>query len=454
MDIKTKLRLLRTGELRVTQNVKDFLKKIKEEDKKINAFLDIREELSLKRAEYLDKNREKLKNKKLFGLCVAVKASINVKNYNISCGSKTLENYIGAYNATVVDKIENEGAVVIGITNCDEFCCGSSGETSAFGPTRNPCCSERIPGGSSSGSAAAVTAGFCDLALGSDTGGSIRNPASHCGCVGIKPSYGLVSRYGLIDLSMSLDQIGSLARDVYGAALLLSVIAGYDENDSTTFSEKLLPYHEMLNLQGYMTIGISPQLNELTDRNINEKITELLEKLKRNYNFKVKEVSLKHVKLAVQAYYPICYVEFFSATRRFTGRAYGKKIEDVAGPEVLRRILGGSEISKEEYHGLYYRRALKAMQLIKQDFSKAFNECDVIISATVPRLPHRIGSKIKVEEMYSYDALTIPANLGGIPAVSVPISYISNCPVGLQIFAPAFAEARMLQVAKAVEDIR
>lgn len=455
MSIKEKLRLIKQGKLSAEENIKHFFERIKKEDKKgkkINAFLQLNND-ALKEAREIDKKIKQGKAGRLAGLAIGVKSNINVSGLNASCASKTLENYKSAYDAAVISKIKREGGIIIGMTNMDEFAAGSSGETSAFNPTRNPFCPDKIPGGSSSGSAAAIAADFCDLALGSDTGGSIRNPSSHCGVVGIKPSYGRVSRYGLIDLSMSLDQIGPFSREVYGASLLLSVISGKDKNDPTTFNEKTFPYHEMLEIQKGMTIGISPELDKFSDKKIRERINEIVDKLRINNNFKIKEISLEHVNLAVQAYYPICYVEFFSATRRFTGRAYGKKIEDVAGPEVLRRILGGSEISKEEYHGLYYRRALKAMQLIKKDFNKAFKQCDLIISATVPRLPHKIGSKIEVEDMYSYDVLTVPANLAGIPAISVPVGKIDGCPVGLQIMAPAFAETRMLQVARAVEDL-
>jgi len=238
----------------------------------------------------------------------------------------------------------------------------------------------------------------------------------------------------------------------FGSALLLSIIAGHDENDATTFNEKH-PYHEMLGTPRELTVGISDELKKLAGSEINKKIDELLSKLKEKYGWKIKNITLKHVDLAVQAYYPICYTEFFSATRKFTGRLYGKKIEDACGPEVLRRILGGSEISKAEYHGKYYRRALKAMQLIKEDFNKAFKECDIILSATVPRLPHKIGEKISIEEMYGYDALTIPANLAGICAINVPAAKMNGCPLGIQIMAPSFKEARMFQAAGAVEEL-
>lgn len=451
MSIKEKLKLIRQGKLTAEQNIKQFLEKIKKNEKSINAFLELNKN-ALKEAKEIDKKIKKGKAGKLAGLAIAVKSNINVRGMTASCASKTLENYKASYDATVIEKIRNEDGIIIGMTNMDEFAAGSSGETSAFGACKNPICQDKIPGGSSSGSAAAVAAEFCDLSIGSDTGGSIRNPASHCGIIGVKPSYGLVSRYGLIDLSMSLDQIGTFSRDVYGSALLLSIISGKDENDATTFNEKTHPYHEMLDIPKGITVGISDELEKLANKEINGKINEKIKELKK-YGWKIKKIQLKHVDLAVQAYYPICYTEFFSATRRFTGRLYGKKIEDVCGPEVLRRILGGSEISKAEYHGKYYRRALKAMQLIKNDFNDAFKECDIIISATVPRLPHKIGEKISVQEMYGYDALTIPANLAGICAINIPAGKINSCPLGMQIMAPAFKEARMFQAAKAIEDL-
>jgi aspartyl-tRNA(Asn)/glutamyl-tRNA(Gln) amidotransferase subunit A len=449
MEIKEKLKLVKQGKLTCQENTKQFLERIKKDEKKINAFLEINKN-ALEDAREVDKKIKDGKAGKLAGLVIAVKSNINVEGMIASCASKTLENYKASYNASVIERIKKEDGVIIGMTNMDEFAAGSSGETSAFGPCKNPACPERIPGGSSSGSAAAVAAGFCDLALGSDTGGSIRNPASHCGVAGVKPSYGLVSRYGLIDLSMSLDQIGTFSKDVYGSALLLSVIAGHDEKDASMFDEKIFPYHEMLETPKGITIGISEELNGLASDAVNKRIEEIVKRL-RVYGWKIKNINLKHVNLAVQTYYPICYVEFFSATRRFTGRLYGKKIEDVCGPEVLRRILGGSEISKAEYHGTYYRRALKAMNLIKNDFNKAFKECDIIISATVPRLPHKIGEKISVQDMYGYDALTIPANLAGICAISIPAGEINGCQTGIQIMAPAFKETRMFQAARAVE---
>jgi aspartyl-tRNA(Asn)/glutamyl-tRNA(Gln) amidotransferase subunit A len=357
------------------------------------------------------------------------------------------------------------------MTNMDEFASGSSGETSAFKPVKNPQALGLVPGGSSSGSAAAISAGFCDMALGSDTGGSIRNPASHCGVVGIKPTYSSVSRYGLIDLSMSVDQIGCFAKNVEDAGLLLKVIQGKDENDSISqgggdFSKSLLlsgPQTAQLRASRSsinnklssprFTIGVLDLSGIKVDSKIQKLIDDKIEQVAKKNKWEIKKIKINHLDLAIETYYPLLYVEFFSATRRFDGRRYGKKIEDVAGPEVLRRILGGSEISQAEYGGRYYHQALKAKKLISQEFEKAFKSVDCIVLPTVPRLPHKIGEKISVEEMYGYDALTIPANLAGNCAVSIPVGKIDNIPVGIQIMCDKFQDEKMLNVAGKFEKI-
>ena len=429
------------------EKLKSYLSEIEKNNAKgrcINAFLQLNPN-ALKEAKLIDEKIKKGKAGRLAGKIIAIKANINVKGMNASCASLTLKDYTCPYNASVIEKIRKEDGLIVGMTNMDEFACGSSGETSAFGACKNPQALDLIPGGSSSGSAAAVSAGFCDMALGSDTGGSIRNPASHCGVIGLKPSYGLVSRYGLIDLSMSLDQIGVFAKNTDEAALLLDIIKGRDEKDATTYQSKEIRIEKLNKLR----IGI-PNI-KIQDKRISELISKKIKEIADKKGWQAKNIDLRHIDLAIQTYYPICYVEFFSGTRKFDGRIYGKKIEDVCGVEVLRRILGGSEISKAEYHGLYYRRALKAKQLIKQEFESAFKDVDCIIMPTVPRLPHKLGSKISVEEMYSYDALTIPANLAEIPALSLPIGKIDNIPVGMQILCPHLKENVMLSVAKEFE---
>jgi len=448
--IKDKINALKHKEMNAVENIQNFLDKIKKEDKKINSFIHVNQH-ALEEAKEVDKKIKAGKAGKLAGLAIAIKSNINVKGLNSSCASLTLKDYICPYNATVIERIKAEDGIIIGMTNMDEFACGSSGETSAFGATKNPKNAELIPGGSSSGSAASVSAQFCDLALGSDTGGSIRNPASHCGVIGIKPTYGLVSRYGLIDLSMSLDQIGTFSNDLYGSALLLSIISGYDEKDSTTFDVSNEDYTKALEKKSMKTLKIGvPDFEKICDKQIFSLMQKKLEQLKEQ-GHKIIKVDLKHLDLAVQTYYPICYTEFFSATRRFDGRKYGKKIEDVCGPEVLRRILGGSEISKAEYAGAYYRRALKAKELITQEIAEILKKVDCIVLPTAPKLPHKIGSKISVEEMYSYDAFTIPSNLAGIPTISIPLGEINKIPAGIQILVNQFEEKKMFEIANLIK---
>ncbi len=425
----------------MTSKLKTYLKEIEKNDKKgkkINAFLQVKP---------VENNKKGL----LSGKVIAVKGNINVRGLNVSCGSKTLENYKASYDASVIKKIKDEGGIILGITNMDEFACGWSGETSAFGATRNPNDLDLVAGGSSSGSAAAVSAGMCDMALGSDTGGSIRVPSSHCGVVGVKPSYGSVSRYGLIDMSMSLDQIGSIAKSVSDAALLLKVIMGKDEKDAISKDKGKLNLNEVEKIPQNIKIGLLDF--PISDKRIQKLIDDKVGDVKKKYNWQIKKIKIKDIGLGIATYFPIVYVEFFSSTRRFDGRKYGKKIEDVTGCEVLRRILGGSEISKEEHSNRYYYSALKSKKLIEKEFENAFKEVDCIISPTVPRLPHKIREKISVEEMFQYDALTCPINLAGNCAVSIPAGKINNIPIGMQIVCDKFQEQKMLQVARAFEKL-
>ena len=429
-------------------NLKEKLEKIKKENPRINAFIQLRDEEELiEEAKKIDEKIAKGKAGKLAGKIIGVKANINVKGLNASCASKTLEDYKSPYDASVIKKIKDEDGLIIGMTNMDEFACGGSGETSAFGVCQNPSVFGLIPGGSSSGSAAAVAAGFCDLSLGSDTGGSIRNPASHCGVVGIKPTYSSVSRYGLIDLSMSLDQIGPLGKNVSDCELLLNVIKGKDECDSISQDKRI----EKINKN--FTIGILDLSDLKVDSRIEKIINEKIEKVAKKKNWKLKKIRINYIDLAVETYYPLVYVEFFSGTRKFDGRRYGMKIEDVAGSEVLRRVFGGSEITKAEYHGRYYYQALKAKKLIEKEFAKAFKVVDAIISPTVPCLPWKIGEKISVEEMYAADALTIPANLAGCCAISIPAGEMNGVPVGMQIMCDKFQEQKLFEIAREVERI-
>ena len=430
------------------QRLKKYLSEIEKNDKKgnkINAFLQINLN-ALQEAKEIDSKKKK---GRLAGKIIAVKSNINVNGLNISCASKTLENYKGTYDAEVIKKIKDEDGLIIGMTNMDEFACGSSGETSAFGPTRNPRNLKLISGGSSSGSAASVSAGMCDMSLGSDTGGSIRNPASHCGVIGIKPTYSSVSRNGLIDLSMSLDQIGVFAKTVHDSALLLDIIKGKDEGDSISQESSDLNLNDIEKIPKNITIGILDY--EISDKRIQEIIDKKISLVIGKYRWKVKRIKLNYLDLAVETYYPLTYVEFFSATRRFDGRKYGLKIEEKAGPEVLRRLLGGLEISKAEYRGRYYYQALKIKKLIEKEFEKIFKKVDCVISPTVPQLPHEIGKDISIEEMYGYDLLTIPSNLAGNCAISIPVGEIQGIPVGMQIICDKFQEQKLLQISRSFE---
>jgi len=443
------------------QKLKEYLKEIEKNNKsgnKINSILQLNPN-ALNEVKEIDKKISSGKAGKLAGKIIAVKANINVLGLNASCASKTLENYKSPYDATVIEKIKKEDGLIIGITNMDEFASGSSGETSSFGPCKNPQALNEnlVPGGSSSGSAASVSAKFCDMAIGSDTGGSIRNPSSHCGVVGIKPSYSSVSRYGLIDLSMSLDQIGPIANSVQDAALLLDIIKEKDEKDSINQETKKLNLKEIEKVPKKINIGILDF--KIKDEKIKKLIDEKIKLASNKYGWEIKKIEIPYIDLAVEIYYPLVYVEFFSGTRRFDGRRYGEKIESYSGEEVLRRILGGSEISKAEYHGRYYHKSLKAKKLIENEFSKIFKDkkIDCIISPTVPRLPHKIGEKISVEEMYNYDILTIPSNLAGNCAISIPSGTIKSgkddVPIGMQIICDKFEEQKLLTIARSFEKL-
>ena len=431
----------------VEDKVKLYLERIKKDNKKINAFLEVRDEKELiAEARVLD---SKPKKGRLYGYVFGIKSNINVLGLHASCASKALENYESTYDATVISNILDEDGLIIGMCNCDEFACGWSGETSAFGRTDNPAVLGHVPGGSSSGSAAAVAAGFCDVALGSDTGGSIRVPASFCGVVGVKPSYGCVSRYGLIDLSMSLDQIGPIAKNVSDATLVLDVISGKDEKDTKTFDSTKI----FLKNPGKISFGFLNLLG--VDERVDKIVKDVVNKLVEKNLWKEKKITLKYIDLAVQTYHPLVWTEFFSATRRMDGRRYGRKIEESCGPEVLRRLTGGSEMSKAEFEGQYYQKALQVKEMIKKEFERVLEEVDCLIMPTVPVLPWKFGTKISLEQLYAVDALTIPGNLAEICGVSLPIGFIDDKgvkkPVGLQINCAKGQESKMMSIAREIE---
>ena len=451
---KAKRELLLNGELSPVENVRRALERISKLNSKINAFIEVNNG-AVAQAEALERKLKRGKRAgKLAGLAIGIKSNINVNGLRATCASRTLEDYVAAYDAEVVRRVLAEDGIIVGMNNMDEFACGSSGETSAFGVTDNPTAPGRIPGGSSSGGGAAIAAGMCDLCLGTDTGGSIRNPASHCGVVGVKPTYGLVPRQGLIDLGMSLDQIGPIAPDVYGAALLLEVIAGKNLNESVMLDVLKASYIDKLDgvdIKG-MKVGVSPQFTEITDSAVMNVIDKSIEAL-RDLGAKIVDVELPHIEEAMPAYYLIVSVEFFSATRKFDGRKYGKRIEDVCGDEVLRRILRGRYISQKEYRGKYYQRALQVRTIIRRELMAALKKVDVIVGPTVPKLPHKLGTKLAPMEMYAYDYLTIPANLAGICGGVVKAGEVDGVPVGLQVQGKVLGEEQVLRVMLAFEAV-
>ena len=455
MKVIDKVEAIKQQELTATENLEQMYAVIEEKNDEINAFV----QTDLEKAQKLAKNvDDKIKSGedvgKLAGLVIGIKCNINVEDYIVSAASPTLTKYMGSYNATVIKKILEEDGVIVGLTNMDEFAAGSSTETSVHGPTNNPNALGHIPGGSSGGSAAAIAANMCDIALGSDTGGSIRNPASHCGVMGFKPTYGMVSRQGLLDLAMSLDQIGPFANDTSGLALMMDVISGYDPYDPTTFERKTTPFVDDLGTESLeqTTVGVVEEFSEVTDDKINKQIDKSIDDLS-GLGAEIKELNFGDVDLGLPTYYLINYVEFFSATRKYDGRKYGERIEEVCGPEVARRIQIGSYISQKEFSGKYYKKALQARSLIRNDFNELLENVDVLAGPTVPKLPHKIGEKLDTMDMYAYDVLTVLANITGIPASSMNAGLVNDIPVGLQLQAKPEEDHKILSTMSALEKI-
>lgn len=443
MTLKHKLKQIKEGKLSAVENLMKFSSDISTEKvKDLNIFLSLNKE-AIEQAKKIDERIKKGEAGKLAGLCFAIKSNISAKGMETNCGSKVLEGYVSPYNATVINKLLAEDAILIGMLNQDEFACGASGETSAFGATKNPRNPELIPGGSSSGSAAAIAEDLCDFTLGSDTGGSIRNPASHCGVVGLKPTYGAVSRYGLLDMAMSLDCIGPLTKNVSDTRLIFNTIKGTDHFDQTTKEEPI----DLQKTKG--AIGLV-DVQDFCDKEIADLIEKRTMEIAKKNNWEIKKVNLP-LDIVIETYYMIVYTEFFSCTRKYDGRRFGEKIEEAGGPEVIRRIIGGSEITKAEHDGKFYREALKARQFLKEKFNELFEGVDAIILPTVPRTPHKIGESISVEDMYNYDVLTAPASISGIPAISIPTGKVDNKDIGLQILAPHFREELIFKLAEDFE---
>jgi len=405
----------------------------------------------------------------LEGRTLAVKDNISTAGVRTTCGSKMLESYVPPYDATVVDRVRDAGATIVGKANMDEFGMGTTTETSFFGPTDNPAAPGHVPGGSSGGSAAAVAAGEADLALGSDTGGSIRCPASFCGVVGIKPTYGLVSRYGLVAYANSLEQIGPLASSVEDAATLLDVIAGPDERDGTTQEpphDDVGSYRDAAtgDVDG-LTIGIPTELLDGAEAGVVETFWAAIDTLE-SQGASTQEVSLPSLEHAVEAYYVIAMSEASSNLARFDGVRYGQSggydgnwneafaeaRAEGFGDEVKRRILLGTYALSAGYHDKYYKKAQDARAWVTQDFDTAFDDVDVLASPTMPVTPFELGEGLEDPlTLYLADANTVPINLANLPAISVPAGTADGLPVGMQLVGPAFGEHEIIRAASALE---
>ena len=437
-----------------------FLKRIEDLDPKIKAYITVTPELALQMAQRADALLKEGKRYPLLGIPLAIKDNICTDGVRTTCASKILEDFVPPYDATVVERLKGAGAVFLGKTNLDEFAMGSSTENSAFFPTHNPWDLERVPGGSSGGSAAAVAAGLCTGALGSDTGGSIRQPASFCGCVGLKPTYGRVSRYGLVAFASSLDQIGPLSKTVADAALLLEVISGADPQDSTCAPQPVPPYLEGLekSLKG-LKVGVPKEnMGEGLADGVREALENAL-KILADLGLEIKEISLPHAPYAIAAYYIIAPAEASSNLARYDGVKYGLRIEgkDLIdmykktrsqgfGPEVKRRIMIGTYALSSGYYEAYYKKASQVRTLIAEDYARAFKEVDFIVGPVAPTTAFKIGERITDPlQMYLSDIYTISINLAGIVGLSLPCAFTDDgLPVGLQILGPHFGEEKVL----------
>ncbi len=442
------------------------LKQIKKLNKKINAFVTVTEKEALEKAKEVDKKVATGQGIGILeGVPVAIKDNILVRDVRCTAASKILENYIAPYDATVVRKLKKAGVVILGKTNMDEFAMGSSTETSYFGPTRNPGDQTRVPGGSSGGSAAAVAANMCVYALGSDTGGSVRQPASFCGVVGLKPTYGAVSRYGLIAMASSLDQIGPVTKNVEDAQLVFDVISGHDIFDSTTVEKSKIKNQKSKIEVKNLKVGVPREyFVSGMDREVEKCVRDAVKRLEK-MGTKVQEVSLPHTKYALPVYYIIMPAEVSANLARYDGIRYGYRVGEAKtlletylktracgfGDEAKRRIMLGTYALSAGYYDAYYLQAQKMRTLIRRDFEEVFKSVDCLITPTSPTVAFKIGEKVDDPlTMYLSDIYTVSANVAGVPAISVPCGFAHRLPVGLQIMGKWFEEEKILEVAKLI----
>jgi aspartyl-tRNA(Asn)/glutamyl-tRNA(Gln) amidotransferase subunit A len=454
---------LKSGEFSSVELTQAYLTRIKAEDAKYNSFITVTEETALQQALEADKIIATGNAGAFTGLPIAHKDIFCTKGTRTSCASKMLDNFISPYNATVVDKFNQAGAISLGKTNMDEFAMGSSNESSFYGACRNPWDTDRVPGGSSGGSAAAVSAQLTPAATGTDTGGSIRQPAALCGITGLKPTYGRVSRFGMIAFASSLDQGGPMTKTAEDAAMMLNVMAGFDKNDSTSVDREVPDYTADLNapLKG-LKIGLPKEffMDDL-DSDIAARTQAAIKEFEK-LGAIVKEVSLPNTALSIPAYYIIAPAEASSNLSRFDGVRYGYRCEDPIdledlykrsrgegfGPEVKRRIMIGAYALSEGFYDAYYNKAQQIRRLIRDDFAKVLSEVDVIMGPTTPHPAFKLGEKTSDPvAMYMEDIFTISLNLAGLPGMSVPCGTVNGLPTGLQIIGDYFAEQKLLNVA-------
>ena len=455
--------LIKNKEVKPSEIVESFLERKNQFEPKINSYVTDLSEEALEEARKKDEEITKLDNiPALFGIPIAIKDNISTKGIKTTCSSKILENYIPPFNATVIEKLNKEGYIITGKTNLDEFAMGSSTENSGFFTTKNPWDLERVPGGSSGGSAASVRAAIVPASLGSDTGGSIRQPAAFCGVVGLKPTYGRVSRYGLVAFASSLDQIGPITRTVEDAAILLNAISGKDERDSTSANVEVPDFTKTIgqDIKG-IKIGIPKEFFEGLNEDIKDMVLAAAKQLEKE-GAELVEISLPTVKYAIEAYYIIAPSEASSNLARFDGVRYGyrakdyKDLEDMYsktrdegfGAEVKRRIMLGTYSLSSGYYDAYYLKAQKVRTLIYQEFMKAFENVDVILTPTTPDVAFKIGEKSNDPiQMYLSDIFTVSVNMATVPAISIPCGFKNNLPVGMQIIGKPFDEETILKVA-------
>jgi aspartyl-tRNA(Asn)/glutamyl-tRNA(Gln) amidotransferase subunit A len=459
---------LRRDELACAILANEYLART-EANKALNAFLFVFPDRVRARAKAIDVKIKSGQAGKLAGVVVAVKDILAMEGERLTCGSRILENFVSPYDATVIKKLEAEDAIIIGKTNMDEFAMGSSNENSAFGPVKNPANIEYVPGGSSGGSAVAVAANLAMVALGSDTGGSIRQPAALSGVVGMKPTYGRVSRFGLVAIASSLDQIGPFAHSVEDVARVLEVICGHDEHDSTSAPVPVEEFSKFLDgeVKGKV-VGLPKEyLSDGVQKEIHDAVAAAKDRLQKA-GATIKEVSLPHTKYAIATYYIICTAEASSNLARYDGARYGHRTKEANsleemyvksrsegfGPEVKRRIMLGTYVLSAGYYDAYYRRAQKVRTLVRRDFEQAFKTCDVLLTPTTPTTAFKLGEKIDDPlAMYLADIFTVSVNLAGVPGISIPFGVdAKGLPIGLQIIGKAFDEKNVLQVAHLLEN--